>query len=263
MRSCSRPANCRSSDDPKMESDVRMRAVIFDFGGVFIDSPFAVLSDVARERGVSPDDLALGLFGRYDIDEEHPWHRLERGELSLEDARRDIMAANVDAGGISFDPFELLSALADGGVRDEMVSYCRSLGRRGFVTGLLTNNASEFADFWRPLIPLDELFDDVVDSSEVGLRKPDPAIYLLAMERLGVTAEQTVFIDDAPGNVAAARALGIASVLIGQEPSDVTAAIKAVEDLLGGPGEVASGAGSQRERPMRPERSGPIGFRPQ
>jgi epoxide hydrolase-like predicted phosphatase len=117
-------------------------------------------------------------------------------------------------------------------VRDEMVEFCRSTRGGGVATGLLTNNAAEFADFWRPLLPLDELFDDVVDSSEVGLRKPDPRIYELALERLGTSAAETAFIDDAPGNVDAARRAGLNAVLIGPHPTDEPAAIAALTALL-------------------------------
>lgn len=209
------------------------KAVVFDFGGVFIDSPFAALSAAATERGLSPDALALAVFGEYDTDTDHPWHRLERGEISVTSAREEIMAGTTTPDGRPLDPFELLAAMAGGGVRDDMVEFCRSVRGRGLRTGLLTNNAKEFEEFWRPLLPLDELFDDVVDSSEVGMRKPDAAIYELALRRLGVTASDTVFIDDAPGNIAGALAVGIDAVLIGQERNDVPAAIAEVETHLG------------------------------
>ncbi|MCO5305956.1 MAG: HAD-IA family hydrolase, partial [Microthrixaceae bacterium] len=84
----------------------------------------------------------------------------------------------------------------------------------------------------RPLLPLDELFDDVVDSSAVGLRKPDPRIYELSLSRLGVAAPDTVFIDDAPGNVAGARAVGMNAVLIGQQRADVPAALAELRSLV-------------------------------
>lgn len=208
------------------------RGVIFDFGGVFIDSPFAALAAAATERGLSPDDLALAVFGAYDQDTDHPWHRLERGELTLTEARDAIMAARTLPDGAPLDPFELLGALAGGGIRSEMVEFCAELRTRGLLTGLLTNNAREFEEFWKPLIPLDELFDDVVDSSEVGMRKPAPEIYHLALHRLGLGAHETVFVDDAPGNVAGAEAVGITSVLIGHSRRDVAVAVAAIEDRL-------------------------------
>ena len=113
-----------------------------------------------------------------------------------------------------------------------MVAFCREVRSAGLRTGLLTNNAKEFETYWRPLLPLDELFDDVVDSSAVGLRKPDPRIYELSLSRLGVAAPDTVFIDDAPGNVAGARAVGMNAVLIGQQRADVPAALAELRSLV-------------------------------
>jgi epoxide hydrolase-like predicted phosphatase len=139
----------------------------------------------------------------------------------------------VQAGGPELDPVELLMAIGGGGVRTAMVDFCRSLRARGITTGLLTNNAAEFAAFWRPLLPLDELFDDVVDSSQVGLRKPDERIFALSLERLGATPATTAFIDDAEGNVAGARRAGLQAVLIGPDPSDEPAAIEALRALVG------------------------------
>jgi epoxide hydrolase-like predicted phosphatase len=204
---------------------VPVDAVIFDFGGVFIDSPFTALVDAATAEGLDPEIVLDLMFGPYDQDTDHPWHRLERGEITLLEARDDIMATSTERIGRELDPFHLLAALSGGGVRDELVDFCREVRSTGVRTGLLTNNAKEFEDFWVPLLPLDELFDDVVDSSAVGLRKPDARIYELSLERLGVRAEAAVFIDDAPGNVTGAQAVGLRTVLIGPLRTDVPAAL--------------------------------------
>lgn len=209
-----------------------VRAVVFDFGGVFIDSPFTAAVEVAHAKRVDPDVMLRTMFGEYDRDTDHPWHRLERGELSFADARAQIAELSTRDGGPPLDPVDLLAGVAGGGVRDEVVEHCRSLRRRGLRTGLLTNNAAEFAEFWRPLVPLEELFDDVVDSCEVGLRKPDRRIYELALDRLGVAAHEAVFLDDAPGNVAGAAEVGLHAMLVGPERGDVAAAIEQVEALV-------------------------------
>ena len=206
-------------------------AVIFDFGGVFVDSPFTAVQAAAADMGVAADVMVDTVFGPYDQDTDHAWHRLERGEISLEVARAEIIDASLAAGLPELDPIALLMALGGGGVRTDMVEFCRSLRAEGVATGLLTNNASEFAAFWRPLLPLDELFDDVVDSSQVGMRKPDARIYQLSLERLGAAAERTAFVDDAPGNVEGARRCGLQAVLIGPHPSDEPAAIAALAAL--------------------------------
>ena len=81
------------------------------------------------------------------------------------------------------------------------------------------------------MIPVDELFDVVVDSSQSGVRKPDPAIFALALDALNVTADRAVFLDDFPGNIAAAEAVGLRGILVG---SDRLAAFDALEGLLAG-----------------------------
>ena len=88
----------------------------------------------------------------------------------------------------------------------------RELKAAGTPIALLTNNVAEWGDNWRSTIPVEELFEIVVDSSAVRLRKPDPAIYLLTCERIGVAPEAAVFLDDNHDNIAAARALGMETV---------------------------------------------------
>ena len=111
-------------------------------------------------------------------------------------------------------------------VNDVMVDAARKLRADGYRTSLLTNNIAEGRDSWRPLLPLDELFDDVVDSSEVGMRKPNPMIYRLALDRLGgIEPARAVMVDDHPGNVGGARHVGMAAILV-EDPA------VAVDELL-------------------------------
>lgn len=213
-------------DQPPVE------AVVFDFGGVFTTSPFAALMAAAEAQALDPTTMVGVMFGPYDQDTDHPWHQLERGEITLDAATAEIVSLAAAAGVDNFQPMEMLMALGGSGVRTEVVDFCRDVRARGFRTGLLTNNAREFEEFWVPLLPLDELFDDVVDSSAVGLRKPDPRIYELSLERLGVAATSAVFVDDAPGNVLGAQAVGMRAVLIGTEADDVPVALAELESHL-------------------------------
>lgn len=213
-------------DQPPVE------AVVFDFGGVFTTSPFAALMAAAEAQALDPMTMVGVMFGPYDQDTDHPWHQLERGEITLDDATAEIVSLAAAEGVDNFQPMEMLMALGGSGVRTEVVDFCRSVRSRGFRTGLLTNNAREFEEFWVPLLPLDELFDDVIDSSAVGLRKPDPRIYELSLDRLGVAAPAAVFVDDAPGNVLGAQAVGMRGVLIGMEPADVAVALAELESHL-------------------------------
>ena len=87
-------------------------------------------------------------------------------------------------------------------------SACARLRADGLRTAMITNNVVEFRDYWRAMLPLDELFDVVVDSSEVGMRKPDPRIFALALDQLGrPSRRRSIFLDDHPGNIAGAEAL--------------------------------------------------------
>jgi epoxide hydrolase-like predicted phosphatase len=207
-------------------------AVVFDLGGVFTESPFEALRAAGAARGATFEEALEIVFGSYDEDTDHPWHRAERGELDLETCRAEIRALAA-ARGFELDLYDLLAHLStDGGVREEVVERARSLRAGGYRTALVTNNVAEFREFWRPLLPLDELFEVVVDSSEVGVRKPDPRIFALVLERLGgVAPSRSVLLDDYPGNVAAARRLGWHGILVEPDPAG---ALAELDRLLAG-----------------------------
>lgn len=195
-----------------------IEAVLYDFGGVFTTSPFDEVERAGEEQKLPAGRLLEIVFGPYHEDTDHPWHRLERGEISLLDARDGI----IDLGrreGIESDPLQLLARMSEsGGVREPIVERAFDIRRLGFSTALVTNNAAEFRERWKTMIPTDELFDVIVDSSEVGLRKPNPAIYQLALERIGgVAPESALFLDDHPNNVRAAERLGIQGLLVTPE----------------------------------------------
>ena len=103
---------------------------------------------------------------------------------------------------------------------DELFAHYRALHARGVRFALLTNNVREWEPLWRAMLPVDEIFETVVDSAFVGLRKPDPAIYALVLERLGLPAEACVFVDDVDVNVEAARELGFAVGALPRHRSD-------------------------------------------
>jgi len=207
-------------------------AVLFDFGGVFTQSPFEVVRLHGEEIGADPELILEVLFGPYDRDEDHPWHRLERGEVALDDALAEIRTL-ADAAGLGIDPFSAFAKFGTGGtMADAMVERTRRLRADGYRTALITNNVKEFGDGWRGLIPVDELFEVVIDSSHAGVRKPDPAIFALATDALGIAPERCVFLDDFAGNITAAEALGIRGILVG---ADRLAAITALDEALSAP----------------------------
>jgi len=212
-----------------MPGPPRLEAALFDFGGVFTASPFAAAESVGAELGAAPGRLLELVFGPYGEDTDHPWHRLERGEIPFGDARDAIIALGRSAG-LDADPVRVFQKLSgDAGIRPAFVDRARRLRGAGVRTALVTNNAREFRDRWRPLLPLDELFELVVDSSEVGVRKPDPAIFRMALDGLGgIDPARAVFLDDFEANVVAARALGLRGVLVGPDPAPALAELDAL-----------------------------------
>ena len=114
----------------------------------------------------------------------------------------------------------------------EMVDAVSRVRGAGYRTAMLTNVARDSSHLWESLIDVGQLFDVVVDSSVVGLRKPDPAIFQLTCERLGLRPEECLFVDDIPSNVAGAAALGIEAILC-RDPT--TVAQQVIDRLLGHP----------------------------
>jgi len=205
-----------------------IEAVLFDFGGVFTASPFRVFDEAGVELGARPGQIESIVFGPYPEDTDHSWHRLERGEISLEVAQAEIRAEGARQG-LHFDPLEILFRMGGrgGGLREAFVERARALRSEGYRTALVTNNVAEFSEAWRRMVPVDELFELVVDSSQVGLRKPNPAIFHLALERLGgIAPERSVFLDDFAGNVHAAAGIGMHGIVVEDEPASALAQLE-------------------------------------
>lgn len=209
---------------------VQFDAVLFDFGGVFLPSPFEVLYDAASRFDVAPQTVLATCFGSYDQDTDHPWHRLERGEVTAQEALAGI-AELAKESGFDIDPIAVLAGAIGTGdiVREDVVALAREMKALGLRTAVVTNNIKEYGAKWRALLPLDEIFDVVVDSCEEGVRKPDRRIFELTLHRLGdVAPERAVFLDDAPGNVAAAAQLGLHAIRVGSDHRPAMAELRAL-----------------------------------
>lgn len=200
-----------------------IQAVLFDFTGVITTSPWPAI------RASADGDLDF-LVGPYHEDTDHPWHRLERGEITVADWLAAIEAAAAEAGRI-LDLTPMQTLLRDLQVHDDVVARIRELRADGYRTALVTNNVREGSASWRAMIPIDDLFDVVVDSSAVGMRKPDPAIFVHTLDLLGgVAPDRAVFLDDVEGNIAGARRAGLHTILVGDPPA---AAFSELDVLLG------------------------------
>ena len=211
---------------------VPIDAVIYDFGGVFMASPFEAIRTFGEDQGIPYETALAVLFGSYDSDDDHPWHRCERGELGIVETR-DAILALAEAQDLHLDLFEVFKVMGgDPSIHEPMVESVRRARAAGCKTAILTNNFAEARAMWRPMLPLDELFDVVVDSSEVGMRKPNPAVYHHTLEALGgVPPSRAVFLDDYPGNVRAAEAIGMHGIVV---ENDRAVAIAALDALLAG-----------------------------
>jgi epoxide hydrolase-like predicted phosphatase len=183
------------------------RAVLFDLGGVVLDSPLHVIAAYERDLG-----LPAGVVNRVVVDTgpSGAWSRLERGELAMEEFVR-AFEAEVRAAGHELSAAEMMARIATCGPRPAMLRAIARIREAGLRVGALTNN---WAGDGASRLPLRELFDAFVESSVVGLRKPDPRIYALACRELGVAPAEAVFLDDIGRNLKAARELGMHTIKV-------------------------------------------------
>ncbi|HRW37231.1 MAG TPA: HAD-IA family hydrolase [Aquihabitans sp.] len=195
---------------------------MFDFGGVLSTSPFDAFARYERERG-----LPHGFLRRVNATDpdSNAWARLERAELGLDEFDA-AFAAESAALGHRVPGADVLGLLA-GDVRPEMVEAVRRCGEH-LKTGLLTNNVlGTMAD--PRVAELLALFDAVVESSVVGVRKPEPAFYELACDLLGIEPTAAVFLDDLGINLKPARQLGMTTIKV----VDPAAALDELEAVVG------------------------------
>jgi putative hydrolase of the HAD superfamily len=207
-----------------------IRALISDFGGVLTTPLSAGFVAYQEEAGVSLEELGLAMQRATELHGEHPLFALERGEIAeAEFARRlgEQLGDGFDLARLRALYFERIEP------NPPMIRYVAELRGRGLRTALLTNNVREWEPLWRAKLPeLDELFEVVVDSAFVGMRKPEPRIYELTLERFGggLCAEECLFVDDLEVNCEAARALGMTAVRFehaGQAIAELESALRA------------------------------------
>ena len=201
-------------------------AVLFDFGGVILSSPFEAFA--AYERRVGLPESFIRRVNSTSPD-TNAWARFERNELTLDEFVSEF-EAEARALGHPVDGHEVIACLS-GEIRPAMVEAVRRCGER-HATALVTNNVVTGRESWSSggsFADILDLFDVVVESSVVGVRKPEPRFYELTLERLGVDATEAVLLDDLGINLKLARAMGMTTIKV--EDPDV--AIAELESLLG------------------------------
>lgn len=209
-------------------------AVIFDLGGVIMRNG-GPRDFTRRYPDHDPALIAEIVMGPHHLDTDHPWHRVERGEITLAECRALTKQRLDDAGIVATIPAEKPPTSTGPAftfqLNDDMVAFIHDLKNAGRPIAILTNNVKEFREWWWPLMDFESIFDAIVDSHEVRMRKPNPDIYHLTMNRIGAVPERTVFLDDLHANVEAARALGMHGVLVEEDSSAAIAQARQLTNI--------------------------------
>jgi putative hydrolase of the HAD superfamily len=188
-----------------------IRAVISDFGGVLTNPLWEAFAGWNENVGADPGVLGQALQRAAEERGEHPLYELEKGHLTEEQFTGIVQAhlpPEIKLAGFREIYFSHLHA------NEPMIDLMRRLRDSGLRMAMLTNNVREWEPLWRAKLPVDEIFEVVVDSAFVGMRKPEREIYELTLERLGdgLRAQECVFVDDVDVNCAMATELGMTAV---------------------------------------------------
>ena len=208
-----------------------IRAVLWDFGGVMTESPFLAFQRFELERGL-PADFLRRINARNQDD--NAWARFERSELSPQQFD-EVFAAETRAAGHEVRGLDVIDLLY-GEVRPPMVAALKAC-KRHFINACVTNNVAAGpgrgfereparAGEWKGIL---DLFDVVIESSKVGVRKPEHRFFERACAQLGIAASQAVYLDDLGTNLKPARAMGMHTIKV----EDPAVAIAELESVLG------------------------------
>jgi len=189
------------------------QAIIFDFGGVFTASPFEAFARYEREKGL-PVDLLKQINGFNHLN--NAWARFERGEIEFDEFDKAFADEARLFGGHHVPGRDVVALLA-GALRPEVHEALIRI-KPHYKTGCITNNMPSLqADPSFPTVykrEVMELFDHVIESSKVGVRKPDPRIYEMMCEALGVQPQACIYLDDLGVNLKPARAIGMHTIKV-------------------------------------------------
>jgi putative hydrolase of the HAD superfamily len=204
-------AGSQNADDGRPQ--IRIAAIVSDFGGVLTSPLIDAFLAVQGSMGISPQEFGAALGALTEARGANPLFELERGHITearfLEELGAQLAAALGREVSLHGFGTSLLDSLRP---NTRMIDYMRELRARGYRMAICTNNVREWEQQWRAKLPVDEVFDVVVDSAFVGSRKPEPEIYRITLDRLEVRPEATLFIDDMELNCDAARQHGIKTV---------------------------------------------------
>jgi putative hydrolase of the HAD superfamily len=191
----------------------KIEAVISDFGGV-LTSPLVESFMAFQDRtGITTEVLGKGMQAATEANGDNPLFEMERGEITevaflekLTDSLEPLLGHRPEMHRFKEIYFEALQP------NPAMIELMRELKDGGYRMAMLTNNVREWEPWWRPMLPVDEIFETVVDSGFVGCRKPESKIYEITLGRLGLPAESCLFVDDVLVNCEGAEKAGMTAV---------------------------------------------------
>ncbi|MFN8162735.1 MAG: HAD family phosphatase [Solirubrobacterales bacterium] len=190
-----------------------IEAIISDFGGVLTTPLLASFLALQNEIGISPEDFGEAMRAIREEDGEIPLFALERGEITevaflerMTDALEPMLGHRPHMHRFREIFFDALHP------NEPMIELMRELKGEGKRMAMLTNNVREWEPLWRSMLPVDEIFETIVDSAFVGARKPEARIYEVTLEKVGMPSEACLFIDDVLHNCEGAREAGMSAV---------------------------------------------------
>lgn len=194
-------------------TETPVEAIVSDFGGVLTTPLIQSFMAFQNETGISTENLGKAMQAATEADGENPLFKLERGDITeaaflerLADDLEPLLGHRPQMHRFKEIYFEALDP------NPRMIELMRELKAEGYRMAMLTNNVREWEPLWRSMLPVDEIFETVVDSGFVGCRKPEAKIYELTLERIGLPAESCLFVDDVAVNCEGARKAGLRAV---------------------------------------------------
>jgi putative hydrolase of the HAD superfamily len=195
------------------ERDSQIEAVISDFGGVLTTPLIESFMAFQDQTGITTEVLGQGMQAATAANGDNPLFEMERGEITevaflekLSDSLEPLLGHRPEMHRFKEIYFEALDP------NPPMIDLMRELKAAGYRMAMLTNNVREWEPLWRSMLPVDEIFETVVDSGFVGCRKPESKIYELTLDRISLPAESCLFVDDVLVNCEGAETAGIAAV---------------------------------------------------
>jgi putative hydrolase of the HAD superfamily len=195
------------------EAGSGIEAIVCDFGGVLTTPLIQSFMAFQDETGISTETLGKAMQAAAEANGENPLFEMERGEITevafleqLTDYLEPLLGHRPEMHRFKEIYFEALDS------NPAMIDLMRELKHEGYQMAMLTNNVREWEPLWRSMLPVDEIFETVVDSAFVGCRKPESRIYRLTLERIGQRPEACLFVDDVFVNCEGARRTGLQAV---------------------------------------------------